>query len=372
MSFKVGVDFHVLDGKYQGSRTHLVELFSRVVVMAPEIDFYFFLDKVEALAGCSPAFASPNVHPVRMPHAGPVKRLCWQLPKMQREYSLDLMHTQYVGPLPSFSPCVVTIHDILFETHPQYFTRFFVLRSRAMMRLAAMRSRRVFTVSEFTKAELIKRYSVSPDRLTVIHNGVDRRKFFPGPDGAEHLARWGLSSNGYILSVGRLEPRKNHCALLDAYASIGPSAPPLVIVGQRDFSFGAIFQTLERLELTQRVRILEDVDDDDLPVIYRHAKLFVYPSWAEGFGIPPLEAMASGIPVISSNTTAIPEVTGDAALLIDPGSPVQIAEGMTRVMGDDPLRRDMVAKGLARALEFSWENAAKKTLEGYADALKPR
>lgn len=354
----LGVDFHVWDGIYQGSRSHLLGLYRAATVMAPDIDFVFFLDQPEALRRAHPEFAAPHVRLVRMPHRPGPWRLSWQLPWLRRRHSVDLLHMQYRLPLVAAGDCACTIHDVLYETHPQFFTRFFVWQSRLTGRRAAQRSALLFTVSSYSRDELVRLYGVDRQRLAITCNGVDFERFTPGPAGADAVRALGLVPGAYLLTLGRLEPRKNHVTLLRAYAQLAADAPPLVIVGQRDFHYGAVFDEIKRLQLGARVRVLEDVDDAALPALLRHALLFVYPAFAEGFGMPVAEAMASGVPVITSNTTSLPEVAGAGALLVDPASPELLAQAMARALADADLRGRMVQAGLQHVRQFDWSRAA--------------
>jgi len=364
---KIGIDFHVVDGIFQGSRTYLIELFSRAFQMAPEHEFYLFLDNPDVLALCGDAFSRPNVKAVRMPHANPAKRLCLQLPALQKRYSLDLLHVQYVMPVPSLCPVVATIHDILFESHPQFFKKTFTLRSKLLVRRTALKARHIFTCSRYSGQEIINRYGVDKNKVSVIPYGADMKKFFPGNAGGDVLKKYGIKPKGYILTVGRLEPRKNHVSVIRAYSSL-KDAPPLVVVGQPDFSFRQIHAEVEAAGIKDRVIFLSGIGDNELPAFYRNALFFAYPSWAEGFGIPPLEAFASGTPVISSNTTALAELSDGAALSVDPGDIEGLAKSMQALLSDSGMRADLAARGLKRAGEFSWTRAAERTLEGYRKA----
>ncbi|MGZ9713170.1 glycosyltransferase family 4 protein [Glaciimonas sp. GNP009] len=367
---RIGIDFHVLDGKFQGSRTHVLELFSRVIAQSPDIDFFLFLDKPEILPTLSSVFSSSNVHSIKMPHANPLKRLYWQLPRLSRKYKLDIVHTQYILPWPLPCKGMVTIHDVLFETHPEYFEPIFVLRSRVLMRLAAKNAAHVFAVSEFSRSEITRLYGVPESRISVALNGADLTRFTPGKEGGHLLEQWKLVSRGYILSVGRLEPRKNHRSLIEAYALLKGEVPDLVLIGQRDFRFDDVFTTITRLDLCERVHVLENVSDVELPVLYRHACLFVYPAFAEGFGMPPLEAMAAGVPVIASNTTAIPEVVGDAGLLVAPDDVDALAAAIQRLL-DNPLERGRLsAVGRERALSFTWDGPACQVRACYLATIR--
>ena len=360
---------HVVDGIFQGSRTHVLELFSEVIRISPDIYFVLFLENIDLLRTFSPIFSAKNVELVHMPHTNPIKRLCWQLPMLQRKYRLDILHTQYILPIPSFSAGMVTIHDILFETHPRYFTPLFRLRSKILMRLSARRASHVFTVSEFSRQEMLSRYRIAPEKISVIHNGVDETRFYTGDAGRDIVEGRGLSSKGYVLSVGRLEPRKNHVTLLQAYAKLQNATIPLVIIGQPHFGFDEVFQSIRNLNLESRVHILSDVKDGDLPAFYRHAKLFVYPTSAEGFGMPPLEAMASGVPVISSDSTSIPEVVGDAAVLVPPSDTDALAGAIEHLLSDPKFYSDMQQRGLEQVKAFQWNTAAEKIRAVYLNAL---
>jgi glycosyltransferase involved in cell wall biosynthesis len=260
---------------------------------------------------------------------------------------------------------VVTVHDILFESHPQYFSRSFAWRSRWLIGHALRHADRVCTVSEYCRQEILRRYDIEPKRLTLVSNGVDLERFTPGTDGADHVRARGLFPGAYILSVGRLEPRKNHLGLVRAYARLGNSAPPLVLAGQRDFGYEALFLSKKALGLEGRVHIFEDVSDGELPALYRHAQVFAYPSFAEGFGVPPLEAMASGTPVITSSVTALPEVVAEAALLVDPQDTNALTANLQKLLQSPNERERLRNAGLQRARSYPVAVAASRLLETY-------
>lgn len=358
----LGVDFHVWDGIFQGSRSHLLGLYRAAIRQAPDIDFVFFLDGVDSLRSSFAEFASPNVRLVRMRHAHPLWRLGAQLPWLQVRHRIQLLHMQYRLPFVRFGPCACTIHDLLFETHPEFFPASFVLQSKVTFRSAALRARVLFAVSHFSRAEIERLYGVPAGRTVVVYNGVDRARFSPGSDGLSHVVDLGLEPGGYLLTVGRLEPRKNHLTLVEAYARLPATTPPLVIVGQRDFGFDGVFEAIRRLGLGQRVKVLERVGDDALPAVLRHASIFVYPAFAEGFGMPVAEAMASGVPVITSNTTSLPEVAGDGALTVDPNSVEGLARAMADLLSNDALRQRLIAAGHEQVRRFDWETSASTML----------
>lgn len=365
---RIGVDFHVFDGKFQGSRSHILGIFAELVALCPDYQFFLFLERVEDLRKVQ-GFDRENVHLVRMPHKNSLMRLLWQLPLLRQRYGLDILHTQYVIPLFPAKGNAVTIHDILFESHPEYFTSFFVRRSRIMMRWAARKADLLFTVSEHSRQEIVNRYGIASDKIKVLHNAWDHSRFFGGDFAQSVIRSRGLEPNGFFLTVGRIEPRKNHSTLLRAYARLKGSPPPLVILGQRDFGYEDFEGQLSRLPPTHRVFVFSDVADDELPAFYRHAMAFVYPSLAEGFGMPPLEALASGTPVITSNLTAIPEVVGEAGLLIDPHDDEAIENALQQIWIDADLRHMLSERGLVQAEKFSWLESARILRDSYIGYL---
>jgi glycosyltransferase involved in cell wall biosynthesis len=371
------VDFHTWDGIFQGSRSHVLGLYRQAIVQAPDLDFVFFLGDTESLRAAHAEFAAPNVKLVTMPHGRAVWRLAVQLPWLRWRHGIDLLHMQYRLPLPPLGACAVTIHDVLFETYPQFFPQTFVWQSKLTFRHAARHADVLFSVSEFSKQDIARHYGVPAERIRVTYNGVDAQRFHPAGPGEPHdatcLAALGLASRGYLLTVGRLEPRKNHETLIRAYAQLPPDAPPLVIVGQRDFTFDRIFTTIDELGLRSRIKLLDKVGDDTLPMLMRHARLFAYPAFAEGFGMPVAEALASGVPVITSYTTSLPEVAGDAALYThDPHDATELAQLMRRVLGDDTLAQAMAAKGLERARAFDWAASARVLVAAFRQHLQAR
>jgi glycosyltransferase involved in cell wall biosynthesis len=369
---RLGVDFHTWDGIFQGSRSHILGLYREAIRLAPDIDFVFLLDGVDSLRDAHAEFGAPNVELVRMPHQRAPIRLGVQLPWLQWKHRIDLLHMQYRLPFVRTGACACTIHDLLFETHPQFFPRGFVLQSKLTFRHAARRAKLLFAVSQFSKGEIARLYGVPADDIAITYNGVDPQRFKPGPEGADAVRELGLEPGGYLLTVGRLEPRKNHETLIHAYAELGADAPPLVIVGQRDFSYAQIDRAVVAHGLQQRVRFLSSVGDQALPAVMRHAMAFAYPAFAEGFGMPVAEAMASGVPVITSDTTSLPEVGGAAALYADPNSSAELAAALRQVIGDAGLRERMREQGLAQVRKFDWQQSAQVLVHGVRSFFAPR
>jgi glycosyltransferase involved in cell wall biosynthesis len=233
------------------------------------------------------------------------------------------------------------------------------------VRRAARQSLAVFTVSNFSRRQIAETFRIVPDKIHVIPNGVDSARFFPGSEGSEVAENLGLEPGRYFLTVGRLEPRKNHVNLLSAWARLGEPRPRLAIVGQPHFRYREALDLIHTLDLDRDVIVLEAISDRQLPAVYRNAKAFVYCSWAEGFGMPVLEAMASGIPVISSATTALSEICTDAALLVRPGDVDEISNTILQLDQKLDLRQNLVLRGLRRARQYDWENATDVVRNAY-------
>ena len=202
----------------------------------------------------------------------------------------------------------------------------------------------------------------------MIYNGVDRTKFYPGGDGRAIIEGYGLQKGGYLLTVGRKEPRKNYSALIRAYERMDIRSP-LVIIGQRYLGSDDIDRQVARSTAKDRIVLLEDIKDNELPAFYRHAKLFIYPSIAEGFGIPIVEAMASGVPVICSRTTAMSEVGGGAAVFIDPYDDNTITAAVAKVLSDETLQDQLKRLGLKNVERFSWDESARRVVNVYKALL---
>ena len=369
---RIGIDFHAFDGLYQGSRSHVLGVYREAIRRAPEYDFVFFCARPDQLREADPAFSMANVQCVEMPHRSALARLAWQLALLHRRHRLDLLHVQNRMPLLTLGPCAVTVHHTLFETHPQFFTRRFVRVARVTGRRSVKRAALLMTVSEFSRREIARLYGVDALRITITGNGVNLARFHPvsaeGSDdwnGADLVRALGATPGEYLITVGRIEPRKNHVNLVRAYARLAEPRPPLLIVGQRDFEHDEAFAEVEKLGLGKEITFLERVADAELPALVRHARVFVYPSWAEGFGMPVLEALASGVPVVTSNTTALVEVAAGAALAVSPDDPKAIADAIEQLLFDASLRRKLSAAGLEVAARHRWDTSARNLLGAF-------
>jgi glycosyltransferase involved in cell wall biosynthesis len=285
---------------------------------------------------------------------------------------LDLVHDPN-GIAPFFGPRrgarrVVTLHDAFTYVQPQAQNWLDNWRYRWQLPRALRRADAVITVSACSRRDIAAHLGLAAERIAVIPEGVEAH-FRPVPDCPARratLARYGIAPP-YLLYLGGINARKNVARLLEAYARLRERRPgiALVIAGKRQWLTGEIDATFERLALGDAVRFTGYVEDADLPALYSAAEAFVFPSLYEGFGLPPLEAMACGTPVVTSRVSALPELVGDAAVMIDPYDVPGLAAAIERVLTDDALRTDLRRRGLARSCQFTWRRAAGETLAIY-------
>jgi glycosyltransferase involved in cell wall biosynthesis len=306
----------------------------------------------------------------------PVVRILWEQlmqPIALHRREVDLLHAMaFVGPLVTPCPFVVTIYDLSFLHCPDAFRPWNRWYLSTFTALSVRRARRVIVISKSTKRDVVDMLGVPPDRVDVAYCGVDEI-FHPLP--AAEVANFRHERalpDRFILFLGTLEPRKNVQKLIRAYSrwrKVEPGIPKLVVAGGKGWYYDRIFDEVESLGLTGEVIFPGYVMQEDLPWWYSAADLFVYPSRFEGFGMPVLEAMACGTPVVTTNVAALPEVAGDAALLVDPDDETQLVEVMRQALRDEALRQEMRAKGLAQAASFTWARTARQTADTYDRAL---
>lgn len=270
--------------------------------------------------------------------------------------------------LPIYHPknSVFTAHDIAYEFFPKAFTPFMRQYLIWSTRFAVKRAAKIVTVSDATKNDIVRVYHTDPDKLVTIHLGVDE-KYHPLPyqDVQVVLDRYGLSHKKYILFVGTMQPRKNHLKLIEAYEQLKKDnhiEEKLVLVGGKGWLWQPIMDKIETSPVRDSIKVMDYVPLDDLPALYNGASVLTLPALYEGFGLPPLEAMACGTPVVVSNISSLPEVVGDAGVLVDPDRSQSISQGLLKVLMDPELKKTMSEKGLVQAKRFTWMNCAQQTL----------
>jgi glycosyltransferase involved in cell wall biosynthesis len=315
-----------------------------------------------------------RVRSTRWPTARPLARILWEQfaqPMALRRDRPDLLHaTAFVSPLLSKRAAVITVYDLSFALFPDLFRGPNQTYLRAFTRRSVKRARRVIAISERTRRDAHRLYGVPLDRIDVARPGVDARFRPLPPDEVEAFRRRRSLPERFFLYLGTLEPRKNLSRLIEACALLEIGDWRLVLVGGKGWMVDELFAKVASLGLKERVIFAGYAPDEDLPCWYNAATVFVYPSLYEGFGMPPLEAMACGTPVVASNAASLPEVVGDAGLTVEPENVPGLAEAMRCAWEDASLRGELSRRGIERAQGFTWEATARATVESYRRALE--
>jgi glycosyltransferase involved in cell wall biosynthesis len=324
------------------------------------------------------SLAETGVKEIRAPFPTPNEytRAVWEqalVPLQVSRLGIDVYHSpNYIVPAALACPSVVTIHDLAF-TEPTFHRLRSRLYLRAMTQIALHKASRVICVSDYTRRRLLEIHPEIEQKVRVIGEGVGHQ-FNPMPDEVvDVFKRRHLLHAPFVLFVGTLEPRKNLVRLVRAFglAADMTGAPHLLaIAGANGWKNDPLRSMLRSSPVCDRIRLLGYLSEDDLPVAYSAADVFAYPSLDEGFGLPPLEAMACGTPVLTSTSGAIPEVVGDAALTVDPEDVTALAHGLARVMTDATMRTNLVAAGFRQANQFEWATVAQRTLAVYREAVQ--
>ena len=345
----VVVDADALGRQRTGNETYIRELLRELGGRAPDLRL--------AAVTRHPELVPEGIEPVELQARHQIVRMSLQLPLLLRRLRPRVAHFQHALPLGYSGPSVVTVHDLSFERDPGLMTRRDRLVFRTTVPRSARRASRVIVVSEQTKRDLIEHSGLPAERILVVPNGVGEQF---GPDGPQ------VNGLPYALVVGSLEPRKDPLTAIEGFALLGSDELRLVFAGpDRGIGEAARAAAMQR-GLESRVEFKGHVPGDELAALYRGAACLVFPSRDEGFGLPLLEAMASGTPVVATRAGALPEIAGDAAILVEPGNPAALAGGIERALAD---RERLVAAGFDRARQFSWTETAERTLAVYRELL---
>jgi glycosyltransferase involved in cell wall biosynthesis len=375
----VGLNAHLLslEENYRGAgiNWYIYNLLCHLPDAGPELRYTAYLHE--------PRFAPRQGLDVARPSwstAKPLRRIVWEqlvAPFALLRDHVDLLHAMaFVSPLISPCPTVITVLDLGFLCYPEAFQRGKRAYLQLMTRLSVRKARRVIAISENTRRDIIDRYGVQADRVQTVYCGVEQR-FQPLP--AEEVAAFrrkkGLPKR-LILFLGTIEPRKNVSALVAAYAQLLERAPAetsdlaLVIAGAKGWSHNDVLAQIEALGLVQRVHMPGYVPETEKPMWYNAATCFCYPSLYEGFGLPALEAMACGVPVVTSDRSSLPEVVGDAATMVSPLDIDALSAALYQLIVSPSLRAEWAQRGRMQAKRFSWEQAARETVQIYHQSLQ--
>jgi glycosyltransferase involved in cell wall biosynthesis len=355
-----------------GPETYEVELARALALADPNTTYRVYCTQPEAARTIGVQSANMTFHVLR-PRCRWINLLV-SLPLALARDRIDLFHATYSPPPLSLRPYVFTHHDNSPFDHPEYYNRFKLARLRPLIRMGLARACRIICPSEFTRRRTVERFGIAPERISVVPLGVAARYRPVDPATARRLLseRYGVDAP-YFFFAGKLQRSKNITRLLEAYACVNARLPGklrLVLAGKRTEANLNLDEKIERLG-GGNVRELGHIREEDLPALYSAATAFVFPSLSEGFGLPVIEAMACGTPVVTSNICSLPEVAGGDALLVDPCSVESIASAMLKLATDDALAASLSVRGQERAARFTWAETARRTAEIYRQARLP-
>jgi len=367
---RIGINaLYLLPGRVGGSEIYVRNLVRALPQVSPGDRFVIFANRESA--GVFEEI-SPDVEVVNCAFnaASRPARILWEqfvLPFQVRKHAIDIllsagMTAPFICPAPSF----VMIYDLQHVNLPQNFTRLQLLFLKTIIYMSARTARGVLTLSEKSKSDIVRHYSIARERVFVTHLASDAGSFHTqsAADISAVRKKYKLPAR-FILYIASSLPHKNYPRLLEAFKLVKAkdAGIKLVLIGARESGHGEISSRIDELGIKDDVVFSGWLPFEDIPLIYAASELFAFPSLHEGFGIPVLEAMASGVPVVCSAISPLTEVAGDAALLVDPLDPASMASGILSVLGDKTLRERLVRRGISRAREFSWEKTAKATID---------
>lgn len=362
---RIGIDARLVFYHQAGIGQYILRLTQALARIDTEDQFILFTSRKDKI----PILDQPNFKRQKLwtPSHHRFERLALSIELSP--FSLDVLHSpDFIPPARVRCPSVITVHDLAFLLYPRFLTRESA-RYYGQVDVAARAADHIIAVSESTRRDTVRLLGVPEEKITVIYEAA--HPIFTPVTNEETLARvrtrYGLPHD-FLLFVSTVEPRKNLPTLLRAFHRLRTNykiAVTLAIAGHRGWLIEEVDAVIAELRLGTAVRFLGGIPNEELVYLYNAAKLFVLPSFYEGFGLPPLEAMACGTPVIVSNVSSLPEVVGDAGWLVEPEDVEGLTVAMWRALTDEKLRREMRAKGLKRAHTFSWERAAHETLNVY-------
>jgi glycosyltransferase involved in cell wall biosynthesis len=369
---KIAID--VRKWRDYGIGTYVRNLVRHLAQIDRETTYFLFCDRADQ---ATLRDLAENFVPVVDRSAGYRIKEHFSIPLKVHRLGADLLHSpHYVLPLLCRQRSVVTIHDCIHLLFPEYLPNRLAPRyAREMMGSAIRRSDLVLTVSEASRRDILSFYpQTSPDRVCVVPNAIDEAMLQdPGEEEMERVRERYQIRGRFILYAGNIKPHKNLERLITAFGLLkqrpGHEDLKLLIIGDEVNKYGGLRRSVEAAGIRHDVRFFGFVPERTLAALYRLADVFAFPSLYEGFGLPPLEAMACGTPVLTSRISSLPEVVGDAALLVDPYDVEDIASGLERLLGDEGLRAGLVTRGHARVKQFSWERSARAIHASYMKVL---
>lgn len=366
---KIGIDVRSMFGTPTGVGRYLSNLLSHISRMDQENTYYLYTDRSTETS----SIQQENFRWRCLTFPIIQNYFTWnhfRLPLELVQHPVDFFHFPfYTIPVLRNYKSVVTIHDITYEVHPEWYSWKGLFAMRYFSRFAAKHADKILTDSDHTKRDILEYYGVPESTVHVVYLGVETRfRKLDEPSAIEQVrTKYRIASPKVILYVGSIHTRRNIEQLVRAFRLVCQKMcdVQLILIGKREYPYLDVEGLVQELGLSEQIILAGYSHDDDLPLLYNAADLFIYPSSYEGFGLPPLEAMACETPVITARNSSLPEVAGDAALFVDPLNLEEMADAMYQVLTNERLRRDMVGKGALQAQKFSWEQTAKKTLAVY-------
>lgn len=363
---RIAIDAHALGGQGGGGATYIRGLVQALAQVDDENEYTLLLTPRQSDVSLP---GTERMHRMIVPPDNLPVRISLAIPLVALWSRFDLIHFEHMVPPYCPIPFVVSVHDISFERYPSFFQRQNVIKDRITMPLTMRNAVAVLTLTQFSKDDMIRRYRVPSSRVIVTGCGVDPA-FMPIRDQSllsQVRERYGTSDH-FILSVGELQPRKNLQRSIQAYIRLRRSGAihhKFVLVGRKAWLFDDTFAEARASGFENDIVFTGYVPDTDLVALYSAADVFVYPSLFEGFGLPPLEAMACGTPVITSNTSSLPEVVGDAAVMVDPLNVDALARAIRQLLCDDDERGRLSRQGIERARQFTWLDVGRTVMSTY-------
>ncbi len=367
---RFAVDAHAIGRHLTGNEVYVRSLLNAFGAQPRDCEFIAYVSAEESRAHV------PSRIRTRLVSRNPFVRLGYDLATKVREDRPSLLHVQYTAPIACPVPVVVSVHDVSFLEHPEYFTRIRARQLQWTVSRTVRRAARILTGTEFSRSSILKVYGdLEEDQVVVVPNAA-ASEFRPiSREAATAVVRdrFGIPEP-FILSVGDLQPRKNHVGLIKAFARLVRAYPQLkhrlVLAGKPTWFADRVHEAARDSGVLDRIQFCGFVSDPDLLQLYNACDLFVFPSFYEGFGLPALEAMACGRAVSCSRTTSLPEVVDGAAILFDPYSPDEIVRALADLLLDPELRARMERLGLQRAAHFSWQRTAERTLDIFHEVVE--
>jgi len=367
---KIALEARSLSTLGGGVRTYTKEVISRILLGSINAEYFVYYDTNRYVG----TFTGKSVKEKVVNVWHPLMRIAWDyffLPSALKRDKIDFVHYFKPATTPFKKPrAIATMYDVIPLLYPETQTKIQLAYWNKQLPLVAKTCEHLLTISECSKKDIVERLQVSPEKITVTPLGVDAR-YMPATNEKKNIVKEKYKlPKDFILYLGTIEPRKNIARLVRAYNHVAKNIPQdLVLAGKWGWSFEDVEQEIARSPFRDRIKILSHVDAELLPALYSMATAFVFPSLYEGFGLPPLEAMACGTPVITSNVSSLPEVVGESALKINPLDEIALSEAMEKIVSDSVLRERLIAQGSVWVKNFNWDRTAQLTMDVYRKLL---